>query len=177
MSTPFLGQIEIFAFNFAPQGWAQCNGQFLPISQNQALFSLLGTTFGGNGQTTFQLPDLRSRVPVCMNGKYKLGESGGEEAHTVTVAEMPAHTHSLVANTAMGTTNTPAGNTSLATGNGSANPGGAFKVAIYSDQAPNGAQYAGTITNSGGSQPHPNLMPYLTVNMCIALQGLFPSHG
>jgi microcystin-dependent protein len=175
MSTPFLAQIETFSFNFAPKGWAQCNGQLLPINQNQALFSLLGTTYGGDGRVNFALPDLRSRVPIHMGRSFTLGERGGEEAHTVTISEMPAHTHSLQGTSTDGATTTPATNTTLAKAVASANPGGAFTMSLYSTAAPNNALWAGTIGNTGGSQPHTNLMPYLTINMCIALQGIFPS--
>jgi microcystin-dependent protein len=175
MSDPFLGQIEIFSFNFAPKGWAQCNGQLLPINQNQALFSLLGTTYGGDGRTNFALPDLRSRVPISFDNEFVLGERGGEETHTLTNSEMAQHTHSLMGDTTAGATNTPANNTVLGKAAGTANPGGPFNVSVYSTQGPNAVQYAGSITNTGGSQPHANLMPYLTLTICIALQGVFPS--
>ena len=177
MSTPFLGQIETFAFSFAPKGWAQCNGQLLLINQNQALFALLGTMYGGNGQTTFALPDLRSRVPIHMGNGFTIGQRAGEEGHTLTVAELPAHTHSLRGTSTDGTASTPAGNTTLAKVLASANPGGAFAMSLYSTAAPNGALWTGTLGNTGGSQPHQNVMPYLTINMCIALQGIFPSRN
>ena len=177
MSNPFLGQIEIFSFNFAPKGWAQCNGQLLPINQNQALFSLLGTTFGGDGRVNFALPDLRSRVPIFFGNGFILGERGGEESHTLVNTEMPVHAHSLMGDTTAGATNTPANNTVLGKSSGTANPGGAFNLSIYSSQNPNNIQYAGSITNTGGSQPHTNIMPYLTLNICIALQGIFPSQN
>ncbi|MBV8976293.1 MAG: phage tail protein [Alphaproteobacteria bacterium] len=175
MSTPFLAQIEIFSFNFAPKGWALCNGQLLPINQNQALFSLLGTTFGGDGRVNFALPDLRSRVPIGMGAGFTLGERGGEEAHTVIISEMPAHTHQFAGNTGDGTTATPASNTNLAKAVASANPGGTFTMQLYSNANGNQTMAPGTITNTGGSQPHSNLMPYLCLSMCIALQGIFPS--
>jgi microcystin-dependent protein len=177
MATPFLAEIDIFAFNFAPKGWSQCNGQLLPINQNQALFSLLGTTFGGDGRTTFGLPDLRSRVPISFGGDFTLGERGGEENHTIIQSEMPTHNHSLMGNSAAGTTDIPATNTVVAKGAGVAAPGGAFTISPYSTGNPNNAQYAGSITLSGGSQPHNNLMPLLVLNMCIALQGIFPSQN
>jgi microcystin-dependent protein len=178
MSTPFMSQIEIFSFNFAPRGWALCNGQFLPINQNQALFALMGTTYGGNGQTTFALPDLRSRVPIHMGNGHTLGERGGEENHTVNASEMPQHNHTLVTDaTHQGTINLPATNTVLAQSIGVNNNGGNFGFAIYGANAPTGALDPNTVTNTGGSQPHNNLMPYLCVSMCIALQGIFPSQN
>jgi microcystin-dependent protein len=181
MSTPFMGQIEIFSFNFAPKGWMQCNGQQLPINQNQALFSLLGTTYGGNGQTTFALPDMRSRIPISF-GQNLLGQTGGQEAHTVTLNEMPAHTHQMMADgTTAATSNTgspgSAGSTVLGNSGGKQNPGGPFAVSIYSNGAPGGTLAPGVISNVGGNQPHTNLQPYLTLNFCIALQGIFPSHS
>jgi microcystin-dependent protein len=173
MSTPFLGQIETFSFNFAPKGWAQCNGQLLPINQNQPLFSLLGTTFGGDGRVNFALPDLRSRVPIHMGADFTLGQRGGEEAHTINTSEIPAHTHSLTGTSTDGTSTTPPG--TLAKSVASANPGGTFTMSLYSTGQPNGLLWANTMGNAGGSQPHTNLMPYLCINMCIALQGIFPS--
>jgi microcystin-dependent protein len=175
MSTPFMAQIETFSFNFAPKGWAQCNGQLLPINQNQALFSLLGTTYGGDGRVNFALPDLRSRVPIHIGGGFTLGERGGEEAHTILSSEMPTHTHSLAGTTTDGTSTTPPG--TLAKAVASANPGGAFTMSMYSTGAPNNVQWAGTMGNTGGSQAHTNIMPYLCINMCIALQGIFPSQN
>jgi microcystin-dependent protein len=175
MSTPFLAQIEIFSFNFAPKGWAQCNGQLLPINQNQALFSLLGTTFGGDGRVNFALPDLRSRVPISFGDGYTLGERGGTEAETINLSTMAAHNHTVMGDANNGTVDTPASNTVAGVGNGNANPGGPFPISLYSSAGPNGAMWGGSITNSGGSQPHSNVMPYLCLNMCIALQGIFPS--
>ena len=177
MATPFMGQLDIFSFNFAPKGYALCNGQFLPINQNQALFSLLGTTFGGNGQTTFALPDLRSRVPISMGNGHTLGEAGGSEAVTINNSSMPAHTHSFQGNTGAGTLSAPAAGAVLAQSVGSNNTGQPFAVSIYGSQGPSGAMYAGTIGNAGGSQAHTNIMPYLCLNMCIALQGIFPSQN
>ncbi len=175
MSTPFLAQIEIFSFNFAPKGWALCNGQLLPINQNQALFSLLGTTYGGDGRVNFALPDLRSRVPISMGGGFTLGERGGSEAVTITTSSMPQHSHSLQGDANNGTIDTPATTTVLGVGNGVANPGGNFNIGLYSTASPNNTAWAGTIGNTGGSQPHTNLMPYLCLNFSIALQGIFPS--
>jgi microcystin-dependent protein len=164
MSEPFLGEIRMLAFGFAPRGWAQCNGQLLPINQNQALFSIMGTTYGGNGQTTFALPDLRGRTPISFSAAHTLGERAGEEAHTVTINEMPAHNHLVRGATTAADTASPAGSFS-------APLGGAFA------SAPNAAMSPGAVTNAGGSQPHLNMGPYLVINFCIALQGLFPSRN
>jgi microcystin-dependent protein len=180
MTTPFLAQIEIFSFNFAPKGWAQCNGQLLPINQNQALFSLLGTTYGGDGRVNFGLPDLRSRVPISYNNGFVLGQKGGDEAVSVTISSMASHTHSLVANNSTGNTDTPATNAALGIGTnkGTANPGGTFNIDMYSTNTGIAATLAPvSVSNTGGSQAHPNLMPYLVLNMCIALQGIFPSQN
>lgn len=167
MATPFIAQIHMFSFAFAPRGWAQCNGQLLPINQNQALFSLLGTTYGGNGTTNFALPNLQGRTPLHFGtgpglSPRALGESSGQENVTLTAGQLPAHTHSVSANTAAPTLGTPAGNF-WAQGNYSANGGSAMA--------------AGDVSNSGGNQPHPNLSPYLVVNFCIALVGIFPSRN
>ena len=172
MSEPFLGEIKIFSFVFAPKGWAQCNGQFLPINQNQGLFSLLGTTYGGNGQTTFALPDLRGKAPNHFGNSFTLGEQGGEMAHTLTMSEMPTHTHTLSAQMAVGggAINATQG---APTGNFWANDGKAH----YSTSPPNAAMAAGAVANVGGSQPHLNMQPYLVLNFCIALQGIFPSRN
>jgi microcystin-dependent protein len=182
MSTPFMGQIEIFSFVFAPKGWTMCNGQLLPINQNQALFSLLGTTYGGDGRVNFALPDLRSRVPISMGsgggGNYTLGERGGEEAHTVNISELPGHNHAIMSDVNNGTVPLPASNTVLGIGNGVANPGGTFNIDLYNSTSnPNNTMWAGTIGFTGGSQPHTNIMPYLCLNFCIALQGIFPSQN
>jgi|SRR6185312_11823309 len=175
MSTPFMGQIEIFSFNFAPKGWSLCNGQLLPINQNQALFSLLGTVYGGDGRVNFALPDLRSRVPIHFGSGFTLGEKGGSEAVTINQSSMPAHTHSLQGDSNAGTVNTPASNTVLGVGNGTQNPGTPFVISIYGNPQPSGTLAPQTIGNTGGNQAHTNLMPYLCLNMCIALQGIFPS--
>jgi microcystin-dependent protein len=169
MSQPFLSEIKIFSFNFAPKGWALCNGQFLPINQNQALFSLLGTTYGGNGQTTFALPDLRSRIAMHEGQGFTLGQAGGQEFHTLTSSEMPTHTH-VVSPVANAAANADAGDP---TGNLWANSG----KTNYTTDAPNNAMNPGAITNVGGSQPHENRSPYLVLNFCIALQGIFPSQN
>ena len=165
MSTPFLAEIRIFSFNFAPKGWAMCNGQVLPINQNQALFSLLGTTYGGDGQITFALPNLQGRVPVYPGNGITLGQLGGEAAHTLLLSELPAHTHTPIGNSASASAANPSGNlwASMSSGGYQATP----------DTAMNAA----SILATGGSQPHDNMSPYLTLNFCIALQGIFPSRN
>ena len=166
MGEPFLAEIRIMGFNgFAPKGWAQCNGQFLPINQNQALFALLHTTYGGNGQTTFALPDMRGRVPEHFGSRPR-GTRVGEEAHTVTSGEMPAHTHFVSANNATATSNAPLANGRLANSTPQ-NLYGPFSAATAMDP--------GAVTTVGGSQAHNNMQPYLTLNFCIAMQGIFPS--
>ena len=163
MAEPFLSEIRIMSFVFAPKGWALCNGQLLPINQNQALFSLLGTTYGGDGRVNFALPDLRSRTPIHVGSGHTLGERGGEQAHTLSIAELPTHTH--VAN---GTN-----------ANGSAAvPGGALLGAFnnaYAQLANLTSINPGTISPAGGSQAHLNMQPFLVLSFCIALQGIFPS--
>ena len=172
MGTPFLSEIRIMSFNFAPKGWAMCNGQLLPINQNQALFSLLGTVYGGNGQTNFALPDLRSRVPNHMGAGHTLGERAGTEATTILTAQMPAHVHFLNGNNAVVGANANASVVS---------PIGAYWAndgkAIFSSSAPNSAMSAQTVSNVGGSQAHTNMCPFLALNFCIALQGAFPSQN
>jgi microcystin-dependent protein len=166
MAEPFLSEIRIFSFNFPPKSWALCNGQLLPINQNQALFALLGTTYGGNGQTTFALPDLRGRVPMHTGGGLVLGQRAGEEAHTLSLAEMPAHTHQAKASGNGPTVTAPTGNF------WSSNTGfTAYGTAGDTAMAP------AAIGNTGGSQAHENRSPYLTLNYCIALQGIFPSQN
>jgi microcystin-dependent protein len=172
MSTPFMTEIRIMSFNFAPRGWAMCNGQFLPINQNQALFALLGTTYGGNGQTTFALPDLRSRIPNHWQGSFTLGERGGQEAHTLTQSEMPAHLHTLAGNNAVVGASANATVVPPVT-NFWANDG----KSIFSTSPPNSAMSPQTVSSIGGSQPHQNMSPFLTLNFCIALQGIFPSQN
>ena len=166
MAEPFLSEIRLMSFPFAPAGWALCNGQLLPINQNQPLFSLLGTTFGGDGRVNFALPDLRARVPQHEGQGHPLGDRGGEPTHTLSIAETPGHTHAVAANSsATGGTASP-NNNFLGGGNN-----------VYA--APNAGSLtplnAGTISSVGGSQAHENTQPYLTLSFCIALQGIFPS--
>jgi len=164
MAEPFLSEIRIMSFVFAPKGWALCNGQLLPINQNQALFSLLGTTFGGDGRVNFALPDLRGRAPIHVGSGHTLGEKGGEQAHTLSIAEIPTHTHVANVTTNAADTNTPANNTLLGIVNDA-----------YGDPLNLQAMAASEITNTGGSQAHLNMQPFLTLSFCIALQGIFPS--
>jgi microcystin-dependent protein len=168
MSTPFLGEIKIISWNYAPKGWALCNGQFLPINQNQALFSLLGTSFGGNGQTTFALPDFRGRIPIHKGGEggWLLGQAAGEEFHTVKMQEMPSHTHTLQANKLAADSNVFSGDLF-----GQASGG------IYGNPSNLTAILPSTITNVGGSQAHENRQPFLVLAFIIALQGIFPSQN
>ena len=163
MAEPFLSEIRLVSFNFAPKGWAMCNGQLLPINQNQALFSLLGTTFGGNGMTNFALPDLRGRTPIHVGSGHTLGERAGSQAHTTSIAELPTHLHVLNAST------TPA-ETNVATG-------GYLAVQNNTYAAPQNlvAMAPAAVSNTGGSQAHLNMQPFLALNFCIALQGIFPS--
>jgi len=166
MSDAYLSEIKIISWNFAPRGWAFCNGQLLPINQNQALFSLLGTTYGGNGQTTFALPDLRGRVPIHMGNTHTLGEAAGQTAHTLTLSEMPAHNHFVSANGTGPNKPTPGGNYF------SANTG----FSPYGSP-PNVAMDPTIVSTVGGSQAHLNMAPYLALNFCICLSGIFPSQN
>src|SRR5688572_3771575 len=166
MSEPFLSEIKIMSFNFPPKGWALCNGQFLPINQNQALFALLGTTYGGNGQTTFALPNLRGRVPIHMSSSHSLGEAAGSTSVTINIQQLPTHNHLVNGST-------------VATG-GSASPNGRYLGGgnnVYRGGAPTTTLNPSTVSNVGGSQPHNNMEPYLVLNFCIALQGIFPSRN
>lgn len=171
MSEPFIGQLMLVPYNFAPRGWAFCNGQILSIAQNTALFSLLGTTFGGNGQTTFALPDLRGRTALSAGqgpglSNYSLGEVAGQEAVTLLSSQMPAHTHSVGAQNTPGNIGNPAN--AVVAKTASTN---------YSDAAPDVTMNPRMIGQMGGNQPHENRGPYLVLNWCIALEGIFPSRS
>jgi microcystin-dependent protein len=165
--TPFLGEIDLVAFNFAPHGWALCNGQILPIAQNQALFALLGTTYGGNGTTTFALPDLRGRRAISSDGTHPLGQLAGEESVTLVLNQIPSHSHTFIANSAPGN----------ALGPGSHYWASASQVNLYSTSAALTALSPLAIGFAGGNQPHDNMSPYLVLNYIIALQGIFPSQN
>ena len=166
MSEPFLSEIKIVSFNFPPKGWALCNGQFLPINQNQALFALLGTTYGGNGQTTFALPNLRGRVPIHMGNGHTLGEAAGSTSVTINIQQLATHMHGLQASTSVvNPTSDPDSNFLGPVNNAYALP------AALTTLEPS------SVTSVGGSQPHNNMMPYLVLNFIIALQGIFPSQN
>jgi len=165
MAEPFLSEIRIMSFGFAPKGWAQCNGQLLPINQNQALFSLLGTTYGGDGRVNFGLPNLQSRTPIHMGQGHTLGERGGEQAHTLSISEIPTHTHVLTGASDNGDTPIAADNLLAAANN------------LYGPPANLTSLLPATVSNTGGSQAHLNMQPFLVLCFCIALQGIFPSQN
>lgn len=165
MAEPFLSEIRIMSFGFPPKGWAFCDGQLLPINQNQALFSLLGTTFGGDGRVNFGLPDLRGRVPIHVGSGHTLGDRGGEQAHTLSIAELPAHTHLLRASSSDGDTPVPASNILAASG----------ATQVFGPATDLTSLSPSSVTNVGGSQAHLNMQPFLVLNFSIALQGIFPS--
>ena len=170
MAEPFLSEIRIFSFNFPPKGWAFCNGQLLPINQNQALFSLLGTVYGGNGQTNFALPNLRGRAPNSFGNGLNLGEAAGASSVTLNIQQLPAHPHTLTSNLCIG------GNVVNATlGDPTSSYWANNGKAMYSTSQPDASMHPSAVTNVGGSQPHNNMQPYLVLNFCIALQGIFPS--
>jgi microcystin-dependent protein len=184
MSEPFLSEIKVVSFNYPPKGWALCNGQLMPINQNQALFALLGTTYGGNGQTNFALPNLRGRVPIHFGGSHNLGEAAGSTSVTITQQTMPTHTHIMQASTtavAATTVNSVPGNAGtnkfLAPSIASLQGGQTSALNLYGNPTNLGAMAPNAVTSVGGSQPHNNMMPYLTLNFIIALQGIFPSQN
>ena len=167
MAEPFLSEIRIMSFGFPPKGWALCDGQLLPINQNQGLFSLLGTTYGGDGRVNFGLPDLQGRAPIHMGSGHTLGERGGEQGHTLSISEIPTHTHTLKASLIDDTNDTP-----LPAGNVLGSPA----VQLYVSPTANlTSLQPSSISNIGGSQAHLNMQPFLVLNFCIALQGIFPS--
>jgi microcystin-dependent protein len=163
MAEPFLAEIRIMSFGFAPKGWALCNGQLLPINQNQGLFSLLGTTFGGDGRVNFGLPNLQGRAPIHMGGGHTIGEKGGEQAHTLSISEVPTHTHFAQASNNNGDNVIPTDNVF------------GQVAGLYGPASNLTSMKASTVTNVGGSQAHLNMQPFLTLTFCIALQGIFPS--
>lgn len=164
MAQPYVGEIRMFAGNFAPAGWMFCEGQLLPISENETLFNLIGTTYGGDGQSTFALPDLRGRVPIHMGNGFILAETGGAEEITLTVNQIPAHNHPLLATTVGGNNNNPGGNVTAESA----------AVKIYFEDTPTAQMNVAAITPVGGSQPHTNFQPYLCVDFIISLFGIFP---
>ena len=171
MAEPFLGEVKLMGFDFPPRGWSLCGGQLLPINQNQSLYSLLGTTFGGDGRTTFALPDLRDRTPIHVGNGHTLGQRGGEQTHILSVAEIPSHTHQLNATNDSSDQAAPT-DALLATT-------GASVGTIYSGNplSLNTSLNAAAIANAGGGQAHQNMQPYLVISFCIALQGLYPSRN
>lgn len=180
MGTPYLGEIKIISWSYAPKGWAFANGQLLPINQNQALFSLLGTTYGGDGRVNFALPDLRGRLPIHFGNGFTEGQVGGETAHTLTISEMPAHLHPLSGDAttpAASNSITPAATNSIGQTIGVPSQGSTFAVDIYSTGTVNAVMAPATVGNTGGSQPHENRQPFLVLNFIVALQGVFPSRN
>ncbi|MBS1702731.1 MAG: phage tail protein [Armatimonadetes bacterium] len=165
MAEPFIGEIRLFGFNFPPKGWAACEGQILPINQNQALFSLLGTTYGGNGTTTFSLPNAKDRCLISFSANFAQGQVGGEVNHTLTLTELPNHTHTIGASDQAASSTTPSGNVYANTGT----------ELLYNSAGPSSS--APVLSPVGGNQPHNNMMPTLAMNYCIALQGIFPSRN
>ena len=164
MGEPYVGEIRMFAGNFAPAGWMFCEGQLLPISENETLFNLIGTTYGGDGQSTFALPDLRGRLPMHMGNGFILAETGGAEEITLTVQQTPIHNHAFLVSTALVNANTPQNNVL----------GQSAAVQMYIQQPPSVSLAANALTSDGGSQPHTNFQPYLCVDFIISLFGIFP---
>jgi microcystin-dependent protein len=165
MAQPYVGEIRMFAGNFAPAGWMLCEGQLLPISENETLFQLIGTTYGGDGQSTFALPDMRGRLPIHQGNGFVLAETGGAEEITLTVNQIPAHSHPLLASTGPGNSNAPSGSVT----------GESAAVKIYISEAPTANMNSQAVSPAGGSQPHTNFQPYLCINFIISLFGIFPS--
>jgi microcystin-dependent protein len=165
MAQPYVGEIRMFAGNFAPAGWMFCEGQLLPISENETLFNLIGTTYGGDGQSTFALPDLRGRIPLHQGNGFILAETGGAEEITLTVSQIAAHSHPLLASTGVGNENTPGGNLTAQS----------TAITIYIADVPNTNLAGQAVSSVGGSQPHTNFQPYLCINFIISLFGIFPS--
>ena len=165
--TAYVGEIRMFAGNFAPVGWALCQGQTLAIAENDVLFSLIGTTYGGDGQTTFNLPNLSSRLPIHQGNSYVAGQSGGVEQVTLAAQQLPAHSHPLQAAHVTGDQVTPSGNL----------PANSFNVTPYINDSPTGSMNANAISSIGGSQPHDNVQPYLCINFIISLFGVYPSQS
>lgn len=165
MAQPYVGEIRLFAGNFAPAGWMFCSGQTLPISENEVLFQLIGTTYGGDGEETFALPDLQSRVPIHMGNGYTIGQTVGQESVTLTQNQIPSHNHQIVATTALGSETSPAGNVLAQLGSGY----------LYSASAVGGSLAPQSVASDGGSQPHENCQPFVCVNYIISLFGIFPS--
>ena len=165
MSNPYIGEIRIFAGNFAPAGWNFCDGSLVPISQNEVLYQLVGTTYGGDGVNTFALPNLQSRIPVHQGSGYAMGQMGGSETVTLTTAQIPAHAHAAACNSGSGILNSPANNVWAASAS----------AKQFTDQPPNTTMSPAALASSGGSQPHDNMVPYLAVNFIISLFGIFPS--
>jgi microcystin-dependent protein len=180
MSTPFLSEIRIVSFNFAPKGWALCNGQLLPINQNQPLFALLGTTYGGDGRVNFGLPNLQARIPIHEGAGFTLGQGGGEAAHTLNISEMAQHNHYIrgaaVSADAGNPGHQPGPTKALAQGH-AATGSGPVDTDMYGTGSPSKVMAAQTIGFNGGSQAHNNQQPFLVLNYCIALQGIFPSQN
>jgi microcystin-dependent protein len=166
MAQPYVGEIRMFAGNFAPVGWMLCEGQLLPISEYETLFNLIGTTYGGDGQSTFALPDMRGRLPIHIGNGYTLAETGGVEEVTLTASQIPAHSHPLLASGDTGTTGNPAGAYLAST---------AVGQKIYSTAIPTMVLPPTMMSSTGGSQPHSNFQPYLCINFIISLFGIFPS--
>ena len=165
MAQPYVGEIRMFAGNFAPEGWLFCDGALLPISENETLFQLIGTTYGGDGESTFQLPNLQSRVPIHQGNGFLLAETGGVEEVTLTTQQIPIHTHPMVASTSGGSVNSPANTV----------PAASVSIDMYRETVPSVQLAANAVNPAGGSQPHTNLQPYLCINFIISLFGIFPS--